>query len=142
MHAQSCLTLCDPWTIAHRTPLSMAFPRQEYWNGWPFPPPEDLPDPEMEPAPPMSPVLAGGAFTRVTCTSHVQIPPGILPHSHCLGTHNPRETEPQESQSPPRQHSILLPSNILSILCLSGCQDHSCCLFTDSGLGHRAGRKQ
>ena len=23
--AQSCLTLCDPWTIAHQTPLSMGF---------------------------------------------------------------------------------------------------------------------
>ena len=53
------------------------------------------------------------------------------------------ETEPQGSQSPPRQHSILLPSNTLSFVrYLSGCQDHSCCLFTDPGLGHRAGRKQ
>jgi len=34
----------------------MGFPRQEYWNGLPFPPPGDLPDPGIEPA---SPVLAG-----------------------------------------------------------------------------------
>ena len=26
----------------------MGFPRQEYWSGWPFPPPADLPDPEIE----------------------------------------------------------------------------------------------
>ena len=26
------------WTIAHQAPLSMGFPRQEYWNGLPFPP--------------------------------------------------------------------------------------------------------
>jgi len=34
--------------------------QQEYWSGLPFPPPKDLPDPEMEPA---SPALAGGFFT-------------------------------------------------------------------------------
>ena len=27
-----------PWTIAHQTPLSMEFSRQEYWNRLPFPP--------------------------------------------------------------------------------------------------------
>ena len=38
-----------PWTVAHQTPLSMGFLRQEYWSGLPFPSPEDLPDPETEP---------------------------------------------------------------------------------------------
>ena len=47
--AQSCLTLCDPWTVAHQAPLSMGFPRQEYWSGLPFPSPGDLPDLGMEP---------------------------------------------------------------------------------------------
>ena len=28
-----------PWTIAHQTPLSMGFSRQEYWSGLPFPSP-------------------------------------------------------------------------------------------------------
>ena len=28
----------------------MGFPRQEYWSGLPFPSPEDLPDPGIEPA--------------------------------------------------------------------------------------------
>ena len=37
------------WTVAHRTPLSMGFSRQEYWSGLPFPSPEDLPNPETEP---------------------------------------------------------------------------------------------
>ena len=54
---RSCLTLCDPMDVA---PLSMGFPRQEYWNGLPFPPPEDLPNPGVKPA---SPALAGGFFT-------------------------------------------------------------------------------
>ena len=60
---QSCLTLCDPWTAAHQAPLSMGFSRQEYWSGLPFPPPEDLPDPGIEPASLVSPELAGGFFT-------------------------------------------------------------------------------
>ena len=37
--AQSCLALCDPWTIVHQAPLSMGFSRQEYWSGLPFPSP-------------------------------------------------------------------------------------------------------
>ena len=47
MHAkllQSCLTLFDPKDYTHQTPLSMGFPRQEYWRGLPFPTPGDLPD--------------------------------------------------------------------------------------------------
>ena len=47
--AQSCLTVCDPWTVAHKAPPSMGFSRQEYWSGLPFPSPGDLPDPEIEP---------------------------------------------------------------------------------------------
>ena len=39
-----------PWTVAHQVPLSMGFPRQEYWNGLLFPSPGDLPDKGMEPA--------------------------------------------------------------------------------------------
>ena len=46
--AQSCLTLCDPWTIARQAPLCMGFFRQEYWSALPFPPPRDLPNPGIE----------------------------------------------------------------------------------------------
>ena len=31
-----------PWTVAHQAPLSMGFPRQEYWSGLPFPSPGDM----------------------------------------------------------------------------------------------------
>ena len=41
----------------------MEFSRQEYWSGWPFPPPGDLPRPGIEPA---SPALAVGFFTTVS----------------------------------------------------------------------------
>ena len=33
-----------PWTVAHQASLSMGFSRQEYWSGWPFTPPGDLPN--------------------------------------------------------------------------------------------------
>ena len=46
--AKSCLTLATPWAVAHQAPLSMEFSRQEYWSGWPFPPPEGLPNPGIE----------------------------------------------------------------------------------------------
>ena len=43
MHAQSCPTLCDPVDcVAHQSPLSMKFSRQEYCSGLPLPPPGDL----------------------------------------------------------------------------------------------------
>ena len=38
-----------PWTIAGQAPLSIGFSRQKYWSRLPCPPPEDLPDPEVEP---------------------------------------------------------------------------------------------
>ena len=40
----------------------MGFPRQEYWSGWSFPPPGDLPDPGIEPASPLSPALQEDFF--------------------------------------------------------------------------------
>ena len=33
-----------PWTVAHQSPLSMGFPRQEFWSGLPFSSLGDLPD--------------------------------------------------------------------------------------------------
>ena len=41
-----------PWTVAHQAPLSVGSPRQEYWNGWPFPSPGSLPEPGIEPTSP------------------------------------------------------------------------------------------
>ena len=57
---KSCPTLCDPMTIACQAPLSMGFPRQEYWSGLTFPSPGDFPYPGIEP---VSPALAGKFFT-------------------------------------------------------------------------------
>ena len=48
------------WTVACQAPLSMAFPRQEYWIRLQFPSPGDLFRPGIEPA---SPALPGRFFT-------------------------------------------------------------------------------
>ena len=38
-----------PWTVALQAPLSMGFPKQEYWSGLPLPFPGDLPNPGIKP---------------------------------------------------------------------------------------------
>ena len=76
-----------PWTVAHQAPLSMWFPRQEYWSGLPFPSPGALPDSRTEPA---SPALAGGLFTSE--------PPGkprvVLVAQSCLTLGDPMDCSP------------------------------------------------
>ena len=47
--ARSCLT--------HQAPLSMGFPKPDYWNELQFPPVGDLPDPGIEPGPPVGSLL-------------------------------------------------------------------------------------
>ena len=47
-----------PWTLAHQDPLSMGFPRQEYWSELPFPSPGDLPDPGIKPVSPSQQVYS------------------------------------------------------------------------------------
>ena len=73
----SCVCVCSvvpdsatPWTVAHQLPLSMGFPKQEYWSGLPFPSLGDLPDPGIEPR---SLALVGRFFTTE--------PPGKPPSS-------------------------------------------------------------
>ena len=38
-----------PWAVALQAPLSMGFPRQEYWSGLPCLSPGDLPNTGIEP---------------------------------------------------------------------------------------------
>ena len=62
----SCVWLfVTPWTVAHQVPLSMEFPRQEYWSRLRFPTSGDLPDPGIEHASLLSPALAGRFFTTL-----------------------------------------------------------------------------
>ena len=63
----SCVWLfATPWTVAQQAPLSMGFPRQEYWRGLPFPPPGNLPNPGIEPVSPVALALAGRFFISWT----------------------------------------------------------------------------
>ena len=66
-----CPALCSPMVCAHQAPLSKIFSRQEYWSGFPCPPPGDLPDPRIKPKSLASPALAGGLFTTSTREAHL-----------------------------------------------------------------------
>ena len=63
MHAQSLSRgplFVTPWTVARQAPFSMGFSLQEYCNGLPVPPEEDLPNPGTKSTSDVSPALAGG----------------------------------------------------------------------------------
>ena len=73
---QSCPTLCDPLDC-------MGFSRQEYWSGWPRPPPGQSPDPGIDPMSLMFPALAGrflmtSATWEALCTWHCHSTAGSL----------------------------------------------------------------
>ena len=51
--AQSCPTLSEPMDWSCLALLSLSFSRQEYWNGLSFPPPKALPNPGINPRPPV-----------------------------------------------------------------------------------------
>ena len=68
-----------PWTGFRQAPLSMKFPRQEYWNQLPFPPPGDIPNPGIKLA---SPELSGRFFTTEPSWGPQEWPqPAPLPES-------------------------------------------------------------
>ena len=61
------------WTVACQVPLPMGFSRQESWSGLPCPPPGDLPNPGIEPASLMSPVLQANSLPLATPGKHKRI---------------------------------------------------------------------
>ena len=68
-------------TPCRLAPLSMGFPRQEYWSGVTFPPPGNLPNTGIEPTSLAPPALAGRFFT----TSAIWEAPGVkVLHVHYL----------------------------------------------------------
>ena len=62
--AKSCPTLGIPWIVACQAPLSMGFYGREYYSGLPFPSPQNLPDPGVEPR---SPALQADALPTELC---------------------------------------------------------------------------
>ena len=71
----SCVQLfATPWTLTHQALLSMGFPRQEYWSGFPFPFPGDFLDLRIQLVSLVFPALTGGFFSTV--------PPGTPALNH------------------------------------------------------------
>ena len=69
----SCVWLCVAlWTVAYQAPLSMGFSRQEYWSGFPCPPPRDLLDSGIESTSLRSPALVG-RFSTTSITWEIWI---------------------------------------------------------------------
>ena len=68
-----------PWTVARQAPLSIVFPRQEYWSGLPFPSPWDLPDPGIQPRSPALQVDSlplshlGSPTPKVSTIQHIPV---------------------------------------------------------------------
>ena len=57
------------WTVVHQAPISMGFPRHEYWSGLPFPP------------------LEISVTQDQTCISYIScLGRGVLQHYHQLGS--------------------------------------------------------
>ena len=61
--AQSCLTVWDSMDCSPPGFSVHGFFRQEYWSGFPFPPPGDLPDPGIKPTSLVPPALTDRVFT-------------------------------------------------------------------------------
>ena len=86
-----------PWTVPRQALLFMAFSRQEYWRGLPFPTPGNLPYAGIEPTSLVSPARTGRFFTTAlpflkTFPSDRQTQMYIWGWSkmfdyHCLRTH-------------------------------------------------------
>ena len=99
-HRETCCSVASgvsdslrpPWTGAHQAPLSVGFPRQEYWSGLPFPSPGGLPDPGIEPT---SPALQAGS----------------LPHLNV----NPRQRQSLKKMQEANLASCLYPTSCLPL---------------------------
>ena len=73
--ASSVVSDCvTPWTTAQQAPLSMGFSRQEYWSGWPCPPPGGSSQPRgIKTLSLTSPALAGRFFHLSAGPAHTLI---------------------------------------------------------------------
>ena len=115
-----------PWTVVWEAPLSMRFPRQEYWSGLPFPSPGDLPDPGIEPT---SPETAGGFF--------ITEPPGKLYQTHtlkirlycCVISHSVMSSDPT-LWSYWLQHARFLCPSLSPRVCSNSCPLSQWCYLT------------
>ena len=78
---KSCLTLCDPWTVAHQASLSMGFPSKNTGVDCHFLLQGIFLTPGWNPH--LSPALAGGFFTT---SATWEAPTSCAPMSKCSQT--------------------------------------------------------
>ena len=100
-----------PWTVACQSPLSLGFPRQEYWSGLPFSTSGDLSDPGINP---VSPVLQADSLPL----SHLGSPVNLLAFKH---THT--HTSPINLLAFKHTHTHTSPINLLAFKHI---HTHSC----------------
>ena len=81
--AQSCPTLRNPMGCSCQASLSMAFSRQEYWSGLPFPISGDLQNSGIKPT---SPASTGRFFTTAPPVTRLEVA-HLLPVHYCLYVH-------------------------------------------------------
>ena len=93
-----------PWTVACQTPLSIGFPRQEYWSGLPIPSPGELPDPGIKS---VSPALQVDSSHWVTWCPSVQ----SLSHVRLFVTHESHHARPPCPSPASRVYSNSCPSS-------------------------------
>ena len=86
---QSCPTLVTPQTVAHQASLSMRFSRQECWSRLPFPSPEELSNPGIEPWSPVSQagfLLCEPQGSPIWCISY-----SVISHSKIIKVQQQRQ---------------------------------------------------
>ena len=81
---KSCATLVTPWTVAHQAPLSIGFPRKEYWSGLPFPSPRGPPSTGIKPRSPVLQLVSsllshGGVYMYIVTVKSLSCPPLLNP---------------------------------------------------------------
>ena len=77
--AMSCLNFVTPWTVACQAPMSLEFPRQEYWNELPFPSSRYLPNPSIESTSPAAAAAKSLQSCPTLCDPIDSSPPGPPP---------------------------------------------------------------
>ena len=98
-----------PWTVAHHTPLSMRFPRQEYWRilKLPFASPGDLPNLGIETGSPALqvnslPLSHQGSYVQYTHVCNYKgIPCDVWTYSTC--TWKPTKSTSKSPRLPAKQ---------------------------------------
>ena len=129
MHA-CMLSHCGPvwlfetlWTIAHKSLLSPGFSRQEYWSGLPCLPPEDLPNPGIEPTSVMSPALEVDSLPLAPPGNYCSIQFSHSLMSNSLRPHGLQHTRPPCPSPTPGACSdfmsieLVIPSTHLILCC-------------------------